>query len=116
MATMSFPASAALTGPTLRYSPKLGAALWAPPIRRTASAMPTPPRRTSWDIGELTIKALLGHARIGVTSGYIATVDSVLLASAENIARYIEAAMNGERGIVVQLAGQRRSSRLANVL
>ena len=64
-------------------------------------------------MGELTIKALLGHARLGVTSGYISTVDSVVLASAENIARYVEAAMNGERGNVVQLADQ-RSSRLAN--
>ena len=66
-------------------------------------------------LGELTIKALLGHARIGVTSGYIATVDSFLLASAENIASYVEAAMNGERGEVVLLANQ-RTSRLANVL
>ena len=49
-------------------------------------------------LGELTIKALLGHARIGVTSGYIATVDSLVLASAENVAGYVEAAMNGERG------------------
>ena len=65
-------------------------------------------------LGELTIKALLGHARLGVTSGYIATVDSLVLAAAENVARYVEAAMNGERGNVVQLADQ-RSSRLANV-
>jgi integrase len=66
-------------------------------------------------LGELTIKALLGHARIGVTSGYVATVDSFLLASAENVAGYIAAAMNGERGGVVQFAN-RRTSHLANVL
>src|SRR6516162_7051567 len=30
-------------------------------------------------LSELTIKALLGHARLSVTSGYITTVDSVLL-------------------------------------
>jgi integrase len=65
-------------------------------------------------IGELTIKALLGHARVGVTSRYIATVDSFLLTSAENVASYIEEAMNGELGKIVQLADQ-RSSRLANV-
>ena len=66
-------------------------------------------------MGEFTIKALLGHARIGVASGYIASVESIVLVSAENIARYVDASMNGERGSVVQLADQ-RSSRLANVL
>ena len=66
-------------------------------------------------LGELTIKALLGHARIGVTSGYIATVDSLVLSSAENVAGYVEAAMNGERGEVVLLANK-RTSRIANVL
>jgi len=65
-------------------------------------------------IGELTIKALLGHARLGVTGGYIATVDSFLLSSADNVASYVEAAMNGERGEVVLLANQ-RTRRLANV-
>ncbi len=49
-------------------------------------------------LGELTIKALLGHARLGVTSGYIATVDSVVLAAAERVSRYIEGAMTGEMG------------------
>src|SRR5262245_19941983 len=38
-------------------------------------------------LGELTIKALLGHARLGVTSGYIASVDSLVLASAEKVSR-----------------------------
>ena len=38
-------------------------------------------------LSELTIKALLGHARIGVTSGYIATVDSLVLSSAEKCRR-----------------------------
>ena len=61
-------------------------------------------------MGELTIKAFLGHARIGVTSGDTATVDSVVLAAAENVAGYVAAAMNGERGNVVQLADQRRAA------
>jgi integrase len=58
-------------------------------------------------LGELTIKALLGHARLGVTSGYITTVDSVLLDAAEKVAGYIEGAMSGERGKIVRLADQR---------
>jgi hypothetical protein len=61
----------------------------------------------------LTIKALLGHARIGVTSGYIVAGDSLVLAAAENVASYVEAAMNGERGEVVLLANI-RTGRLAN--
>src|SRR5262245_46913988 len=52
-------------------------------------------------LSELTIKALLGHARIGVTSGYITTVDSLLLAAAEKVARYIDRAMTGEMRNVV---------------
>jgi integrase len=54
-------------------------------------------------LGELTIKALLGHARLGVTSGYIATIDSLLLGAAEKIARYVEGAIAGEAGKIVQL-------------
>jgi integrase len=54
-------------------------------------------------LGELTIKALLGHTRLGVTSGYIATVDSLLLAAAEKVTRYIAGAMTGEIGKVVRL-------------
>lgn len=54
-------------------------------------------------LGELTIKALLGHARLGVTSGYIATVDSVLLTASEKLAHYIEGAMIGEADKVLQL-------------
>jgi integrase len=53
---------------------------------------------------ELTIKALLGHARLGVTSGYVATVDSLVLAAAERISRYIAGAMTGETGKVLKLA------------
>ena len=53
--------------------------------------------------GELIIKALLGHARLGVTSGYIATVDSLALAAAEKVARRIDSAMTGEIGKVVRL-------------
>jgi integrase len=52
--------------------------------------------------GELTIKALLGHARVGVTSGYVATVDSYLLAAAEKVARYIVGAITGETGLRVE--------------
>jgi integrase len=44
-------------------------------------------------LGELTIKALLGHARLGVTSGYIATVDNFVLAAAEKVACYVERAV-----------------------
>jgi integrase len=54
-------------------------------------------------LGELTIGALLGHARLGVTNGYIATVDSVLQAAAENVSAYIEGAMSGETGRVLTL-------------
>jgi integrase len=53
-------------------------------------------------LGELTIKALLGHARIGVTSGYVANVDTFLLAAAEKVARYIAAAMTGEKDKVLE--------------
>ena len=54
-------------------------------------------------LGELTIKALLGHTRLGVTSGYIATVDSLVLAAAEKVTRYIDSAMTGEIGKVIRL-------------
>jgi hypothetical protein len=53
-------------------------------------------------LGELTIKALLGHARIGVTSGYVANVDTFLLAAAEKVARYITAAMAGEKDKILE--------------
>ena len=52
-------------------------------------------------LSELTIKALLGHARLGVTSGYITPVDSLLLAAAERVAQYISAAMTGARAKVL---------------
>ena len=55
-------------------------------------------------LGDLTIKALLGHARLGVTSGYIVSVDSLVLAAAEKVARYVAGAMTGEIGKVVQFA------------
>jgi integrase len=61
-------------------------------------------------LGELTIKALLGHARVGVTSGYIATIDSFLLSATEKVSCYVEAAMVSK---VVQLADE-RASRQAN--
>jgi integrase len=66
-------------------------------------------------LGELTIKALLGHARIGVTSGYIATVDSLVLAAADKVARHIENAMNGEVAKVVRLEKSRGSNHHAHV-
>ena len=56
-------------------------------------------------LGELTIKALLGHARLGVTSGYIATVDSVVQAAAENVSSYIVGAMSGETGRAGDIVG-----------
>jgi integrase len=61
-------------------------------------------------LGELTIKALLGHARLGVTSSYVATIDSFLLTAAEKVGRHVEAAMVGK---VIQLADE-RASRQAN--
>lgn len=65
-------------------------------------------------LGELTIKALLGHARVGVTSGYIATVDSLVLAAAEKVSRYIEGTMNGEAGKLLRFATQVASLREAH--
>jgi integrase len=55
--------------------------------------------------GELLIKSLLGHTRVGVTSGYITTVDSVVLAAAEKVAYYIEGAITGETGKLLKLPG-----------
>jgi integrase len=65
-------------------------------------------------LGELTIKALLGHSRFGVTSGYVATVDELVLAAAEKVARYIGSAMSGEMGKVVRLSNPRTSNRRAH--
>ena len=62
---------------------------------------------------ELTIRALLGHARLGVTSGYVARVDDVLLAAAEKIAEYIERAIRGEIGKVVRLPKRRQANAIA---
>jgi integrase len=59
------------------------------------------------NFSELTIKALLGHARVGVTSGYVARVEGLLLASANDVARYVWRSMTGEAGKVVQLSGAR---------
>ena len=60
-------------------------------------------------LGELTIKALLGHARLGVTSGYITSVDSLLLDAAEMIANYINGAILGQRGKVISLYSEAES-------
>jgi integrase len=64
--------------------------------------------------GELTIKALLGHARVGVTSGYVASVDDVVLAAADKVARYVWRSMTGEAAKIVKLPKPRQSSRQAN--
>ena len=55
------------------------------------------------NFGELTIKALLGHARLGVTSGYVARVDDLLFAAADKVGRYIWRSMTGETGKVLVL-------------
>jgi len=65
-------------------------------------------------LSELTIKALLGHARLGVTSGYITTLDSVLLAAAEKVSGYTGGAMNDETGSVLRLVNRRTSVREAH--
>jgi integrase len=57
--------------------------------------------------GELTIKALLGHARLGVTSGYIMPVDGLLLAAAEKVAQFISEMMT--TGKVLHFSPQSRS-------
>ena len=44
-----------------------------------------------------TIKALVGHARAGVTEGYIHKIDSALLTAADRIARHIDDAMTGRK-------------------
>jgi integrase len=54
-------------------------------------------------LSELTIKALLGHARIGVTSGYVPRVDELLLSAADKVARYVWRSMTGETGKIVLL-------------
>jgi integrase len=57
-------------------------------------------------LGELTIKALLGRARVGVTSGYIATVDTFVLSAAERVACYVDGAMTGEVGKLLNLPAE----------
>ena len=42
-----------------------------------------------------TIRALMGHAGVSVTEGYIHKMDSALVAAADRIASHIEAAMTG---------------------
>jgi integrase len=66
-------------------------------------------------LGELTIKALLGHARIGVTRGYITTVDSLLLEAAEKAANYIDEVMTGERGKVIDLEAEAQNGARGHV-
>jgi integrase len=105
---MSFLPLAAVTSPTLRYSRRRGDELSAPctphGLRHAyASAA------HELGLGELTIKALLGHARLGVTSGYV-TTDSFLLDAAAKVARYIDRAMRGELGKVVRLSKPKTSN------
>jgi integrase len=57
---------------------------------------------------ELTIKALLGHSRIGVTSRYVAPVDRYLLSAAEEVAGYIAGAITGERDKLLTLPAESR--------
>jgi integrase len=87
----------------LPYFPRRGGELSAPitPPHSLRHAYATAAHELG--LGELTIKALLGHARLGVTSGYIATVDSFVLAAANKVSRYIEGALAGDIGKVVQL-------------
>ena len=49
-------------------------------------------------LGELTIKALLGHARLGVTSGYIAPWTASLLAAAEKVSQLYRKRNGGTHG------------------
>jgi integrase len=65
-------------------------------------------------LGELTIKALLGHAPIGVTSGYIVTADTLVLSAAEKVSRYVDGAMSGEIGKVVEFSSGRVSGPLSH--
>ena len=58
-------------------------------------------------LGELTIKALLGHARLGVTSGYILTPDSLVLSAAEKVSLYVDSAMSGETGQLLRFRGSK---------
>jgi integrase len=55
-----------------------------------------------------TVAALLGHAAGGVTAGYIARVDAVLIAAADKVAGEV-ARMMGEarQGVVVELPAQK---------
>jgi integrase len=52
------------------------------------------------------LQALLGHARVGVTSGYIATVDSLVLAAADQVAHYVVGAMTKKTGKLLQLSAR----------
>ena len=60
-------------------------------------------------LSELTIKALLGHARLGVTSSYITPVDSLLLAAAEKVSQYIGEAMTGRRAKLLDFSSRSRA-------
>jgi len=57
---------------------------------------------------------LLDHARVGVTSVYVARVDDLLLAAADKIARYVWRSMTGEAGNIVKLSRSRDSDRQAH--
>ena len=80
----------------------------------------TPRHLTIKSISRVTEESLYGEFAqpqfsLGVTSGYIATVDSLVLAAAEKVSRYIDGAMNGETGKVLRLANQNTSILEAHV-
>ena len=64
---------------------------------------------TAHELGysELTIAALLGHAKRGVTAGYVTQADRLLLEAVDRIAGYIWAAIIGESGKVITLQPER---------
>lgn len=64
------------------------------------------------DLGfaESTIAALIGHAGGTVTSRYVHRLDSVLVASANKVAREIYRQMTGASAEIVELAGKMRST------
>jgi integrase len=63
------------------------------------------------DLGysELTIGALLGHAKSGVTAGYIHHADRLLLDAADRVAGFIWGAMVGEADRVVRFEAKERA-------
>ena len=115
MATTSSRASAGRTNPTASVFPKA----WRRIVRHRL--LPHGLRHAyasaahELGLGELTIKALLGHARLGVTSGYIARVDSLVLAAADKVGSSSENAINGQVAKVVRFEKSSRPNRHARI-